>query len=161
MTAFKDSKTALVADVDCTAGGKSLCNDNGIRGYPTIKYGDPNNLEDYKGGRDYSSLKEFADKNLGPTCGPNNLDLCSEETKATIQKLQAMPAADLEKEIAEKESTLEKLETDFKAFVEGLNKAYQEETKKKDEAIAEIKSSGLGLMKAVKAAGSAGGKSEL
>jgi len=161
MAAFKDSKTALVADVDCTAGGKTLCNENAIRGYPTIKYGDPNNLEDYKGGRDYSSLKEFADKNLGPSCGPNNLDLCDEETKATIKKFQAMPAADLEKEIKDKEAALETLEKDFKTFVEGLNKQYQEETKKKDDAVAEIKSGGLGLMKAVKAAAAKGGKTEL
>jgi len=162
MAAFKDSKTACVADVDCTAGGKSLCSDNGIRGYPSIKYGDPNNLEEYKGGRDYNSLKEFADKNLGPSCGPNNLDLCDAETTESIKKFQAMPAADLEKEISEKEASLEKLEKDFKTFVEGLNKQYQEETKKKDDAIAEVKASGLGLMKAVKAAGgAASGKSEL
>ena len=32
----------------------------GVRGYPTIKHGDPNNLEDYKGGRDYSALEKFA-----------------------------------------------------------------------------------------------------
>jgi len=152
MDFFKDSKTALVADVDCTAGGKALCSEHGVRGYPSIKYGDPTNLADYKGGRDYKTLREFAEKNLGPTCGPNNIDLCSEENKATIQKLQAMPAADLEKEIAEKEASLEKLESDFKLFVEGLNKQYQEETKKKDEAIAEIRNGGLGLMKAVKAA---------
>merc|ERR1711957_475935 len=48
MAEFKDSKTALVADVDCTAGGKALCDRIGVRGYPTIKQGDPNNMEDYK-----------------------------------------------------------------------------------------------------------------
>jgi hypothetical protein len=78
---FKDSKTALIADVDCTAGGKELCNSIGVRGYPTIKYGDPNNLEDYKGGRDFDALKKFAEENLGPTCGPANLDLCDAEKK--------------------------------------------------------------------------------
>jgi len=161
MASFQDSKTALVADVDCTAGGKTLCSDHGIRGYPSIKYGDPNNLADYKGGRDLTSLMKFAEENLGPSCGPNNLDLCSEENKATIQKFQSMSAAELEAEISAKEASLEKLEKDFKEFVEGLNKAYQEETKKKDDAIAEIKSGGIGLMKAVKAAASSGGKSEL
>merc|ERR1719479_657963 len=67
MKDFKDSKTALVADVDCTTEGKPLCDSNGVKGFPTIKYGDPNNLEKYEGGRDYDSLKEFADENLG--CG--------------------------------------------------------------------------------------------
>merc|ERR1719428_1995991 len=61
---FKDSKTALVADVDCTAAGKPLCDSNGVKGFPTIKYGDPNNLEKYEGGRDYDSLKKFAEEEL-------------------------------------------------------------------------------------------------
>ena len=50
MEDFKDSKTALVGDADCTADGKALCDKIGVRGYPTIKYGDPNNLEEYTGG---------------------------------------------------------------------------------------------------------------
>merc|ERR1719219_2395152 len=61
MKDFKDSKTALVADVDCTTEGKPLCDSNGVKGFPTIKYGDPNNLEAYEGGRDYDSLKQIAD----------------------------------------------------------------------------------------------------
>merc|ERR1711866_1614 len=117
MTEFADSKTALVADVDCTAGGKALCDQVGVRGYPTIKYGDPNNLEDYKGGRDFDALKKFAEENLGPQCGPANMDLCDAEKKALIEKFQAMSATDLDAAIKEKTETMEKLETDFKTFV--------------------------------------------
>jgi len=148
---FKDSKTAMVADVDCTAGGQALCNEIGVRGYPTIKYGDPNNLEDYKGGRDFDSLKKFAEENLGPTCGPANLDLCDAEKKAEIEKFQKMSVADLEAAIKEKTETMEKLETDFKTFVEGLQKQYSDANEKKDKDIEEIKASGLGLMKSVAA----------
>merc|ERR1719272_2646994 len=83
---FKDSKTALVADVDCTADGKSLCEKNGVSGYPTIKHGEPGNLQDYQGGRDLDALKKFAEENLGPTCGPANLDLCDADGKAQIKK---------------------------------------------------------------------------
>lgn len=151
MADFKDSKTAMVADVDCTTEGKELCSEHGIRGYPSIKYGDPANLEEYKGGRSYADLKKFADENLGPTCGPSNMDLCDDEKKAKIQELQAMSIADIEAAVKEKTEAMEKLETDFKAFVEGLNTQYGEESKKKDEGIAAIKDSGLGLMKAVAA----------
>jgi len=42
---YADSKTAGVFDVDCTAAGKPLCDSNGVRGFPTIKWGDPNALE--------------------------------------------------------------------------------------------------------------------
>merc|ERR1719504_3223 len=93
---FKDSKTALVADVDCTADGKPLCDSNGVRGFPTIKYGDPNALEDYEGGRDFDSLLTFAKENLKPTCSPSNIDLCDDDKKAEIAKLQAMSDDDLD-----------------------------------------------------------------
>jgi len=148
---FKDSKSALVADVDCTAGGQSLCTEIGVRGYPTIKYGDPNNLEDYKGGRDFDALKKFAEENLGPQCGPANIDLCDAEKKALIEKFQKMPAAELEAAIKEKTDTMEKMEADFKTFVEGLQKQYSDANEKKDKDIEEIKTSGLGLMKSVAA----------
>jgi len=160
MAEFKDSKTALVADVDCTGGGKDLCSDVGVRGYPTIKQGDPNNLEDYKGGRDFDSLKKFAEENLGPTCGPANLDLCDDAKKAEIEKFSKMSASDLEATIKEKTEAMEKLETDFKEYIEGLQKQYTEANEKKDKDVAAMKDSGLGLMKAV-AAHSKAAKSEL
>jgi hypothetical protein len=160
MVEFKDSTTALVADVDCTADGKSLCNEIGVRGYPTIKHGDPSNLEDYKGGRDLASLKKFAEENLGPTCGPANLDLCDDAKKAEIEKFSKMSASDLESAIKEKSDAMEKLEKDFKEFVDGLQKQYSEASEKKDKDVEEVKNSGLGLMKAV-AAHKKSGKSEL
>ena len=43
------------------------------RRYPTIKHGDVNNLEDYKGGRDFAALQKFA-KGLKPVCSPAKLD---------------------------------------------------------------------------------------
>merc|ERR1719238_1882262 len=149
MAEFKDSKTALVADVDCTAGGKPLCDSNGVRGFPTLKHGDPNNLEDYKGGRDFDALKKFATDNLGPTCGPKNLDLCDDEKKATIAKYTAMSAAELTTMVKEADDKAAKLEKDFKTFVEGLQKQYETASKKKDDDIAAMKDSGLGFAKAV------------
>jgi len=151
MTDFADSKTALVADVDCTTTGKDLCSTHGVRGYPTIMHGDPSAMEKYEGGRSYQAFKEFADKNLGPSCGPAHMDLCDAEKKAEIEKFMAMSAADLDAQVTKSTDEMEKLEADFKTFVEGLNKQYQEETKKKDDGVEAIKNSGLGMMKAVKA----------
>jgi hypothetical protein len=162
MAEFKDSPTALIADVDCTAGGKALCEEVGVRGYPSIKYGDPNNLEDYKGGRKFDDLKKFAEENLGPQCGPANLDLCTDEKKEAIAKFMAMSMEELKAAIQEKTGTLEKLETDFKAFVDGLQSQYKEASEKKDKDVEEIKNSGLGLMKSVAAhVAKTGGKTDL
>merc|ERR1719271_1245534 len=58
MAEYKDSTTVLIADVDCTASGKDLCNEIGVRGYPTIKSGDPSDLQDYKGGRSFDDLQK-------------------------------------------------------------------------------------------------------
>merc|ERR1719378_1478127 len=102
MGEFKSSQTILIADVDCTADGKDLCNEVGVRGYPTIKYGDPNDLQDYKGGRDFAALKKFAE-GLGPACGPAKLELCDEKSKKQIEEFQALGAAKREELIKEKE----------------------------------------------------------
>jgi len=157
MKAFKDDESRLVADVDCTTGGKALCDRVGVRGYPTIKHGDPNNLEDYKGGRDYSALEKFA-KGLKPVCSPAKMDLCEPEMKEKILELQKLSAADLDKQIKEKEAEIEKAEKTFTDEVDKLQKAYQKLQEDKESTITAVKESGLGLMKSVKAAA---GKAEL
>jgi DNA repair exonuclease SbcCD ATPase subunit len=155
--AFKDSDTTLVADVDCTAAGKPLCDQAGVRGYPTIKHGDVNNLEDYKGGRDFASLEKFA-KGLKPVCSPAKMDLCEPEMKAKILELQKLSADDLDKQIKEKEAEIEKAEKFFTDEVDKLQKTYQKLQEDKESTVTAVKDSGLGLMKSVKAAA---GKAEL
>jgi len=150
MAAFKDHASTLIADVDCTTGGKALCEQVGIRGYPTIKHGDPNDLEDYKGGRDFASLQKFAE-GLGPQCSPANLDLCDAEKKKQIEEFTALGKETREEMIKAKEAEITKLEADFKAFVDGLQKQYTEGNEKKDKDVEAVKNSGLGLLKSVQA----------
>jgi len=157
MTSFKDHASTLVADVDCTTSGKALCDQVGVRGYPTIKSGDPNNLEDYKGGRDFAALEKFA-KGLKPVCSPAKMDLCEPEMKEKILELQKLSAADLDKQIKEKEAEIEKAEKFFTDEVDKLQKAYQKLQEDKEATVTAVKDSGLGLMKSVKAAA---GKAEL
>merc|ERR1719387_3517154 len=118
MEKYADDQHAVVAEVDCTAGGKSLCDQVGVQGFPTLKWGDVSALEDYEGGRDEEALMAFAEENMKPLCNPQNIDLCDEEKKAQIQKLQAK---------------------------------YEELSSEKDAAIKAVKTSGLGMMKAVRA----------
>jgi len=161
MQEYKGHDSILIADVDCTAGGKDLCGDKGVRGYPSIKYGDPNNMEDYKGGRSLKDLQSFAKENLGPTCGPANLDLCDDEKKEQINKFLAMSASDLQAAVQEKDGETKKAEKDFEEFVKGLQASYEKASKEKDDALANIKDSGLGLMKSVLAHQGKAAKGEL
>jgi len=151
MDEYKDSKTAGVFDVDCTTGGKSLCEQHGVRGYPTIKYGDPSNLEDYKGARSLKALQDFASENLKPVCSPANLDLCDGDKKAQIEGFMAMSDADLAAKIKEKKDAQDALEETFKSEVKALQDKYQQLQKDKEDGLKKVKESGLGLMQAVQA----------
>lgn len=149
---FEDHENAFVAEVDCTAEGKPICDANGVQGFPTIKHGDPSSLEDYQGGRTYDDLKKFADENLKPKCSPLNIDLCDDDTKALIAEFQAMSLDEISAKIEEEEEKMEDADSLFKAEVQKLQAKYEKENKAKDEKIKAIKESGLGLMKAVRAA---------
>merc|ERR1712196_52840 len=157
MAEYKDHATILVADVDCTTEGKDLCSEHGVRGYPTIKYGDPSALEDYKGGRSLADFQKHA-KTLKPSCSPANIDLCDDEKKAKIAELQALSASELDAKIKEKEKENADAEKTFKDEVDKLQKKYEQLSKEKDEALEAVKESGLGLMKAVKAAAKSKGE---
>lgn len=137
--------------MDCTAGGKSLCETHGIRGYPTIKWGDPSSMEDYNGGRSLKDLQDFAAENLKPMCSPSNLDLCDDEKKAEISALQALSAEDLDAKIAAKKKEIEDAEEAFNTGLKALQEKYEQLQKDKDDGIKAVKESGLGLMQAVAA----------
>ena len=62
--------------------------------------GERDHLQDHKGDRSYDDLKKFDEENLGPSCGPGeNIDLCDEETKASINMYMTMSVGRLEGKI--------------------------------------------------------------
>jgi len=158
---WEGNEVGLVAEVDCTADGKALCDENGVRGFPTLKWGDPSALEDYQGGRDYNSLAKFAKDNLKPVCSPNKLELCDDEKKAQIEKYLAMSADDLAAAIEAEEKKIADAEKTFTDEVQKLQEKYQSLMGEKETAIAAVKASGLGLMKSVKASAASEKKDEL
>lgn len=146
---YENHANVLVADVDCTSdGGKALCSDNGVEGYPTIKHGNPASLENYEGGREYDDLALFA-KGLKPLCSPTNRKLCDPEDLAEIEKFEALDIETLTKEVADGEKKIKSAEAKYKRQVESLQNKYQRYTKTKDKKIAKIKKAGLATKKAV------------
>merc|ERR1712137_1093192 len=151
MKEWEDSTVGLVADVDCIGAGESLCQTIGVEGYPTIKWGDPSSLEDYEGDRELDALKTFATENLKPMCNPRNIDVCGEEKKKQIEEFQALSHGALSEKIAEQEALLKQSADSFSAEVQKLQDRYEALEKAKDQKVADIKSKGLRIMKAVKA----------
>jgi hypothetical protein len=124
---YKSSRTVIVADVDCTAGGESLCGKHGVRGYPTIKVfkkdGSPQG-EDYNGPREYQGLKRFVDTNLaGPECSLEDKAGCAPEERKILEESEAMSVADrrerikkMEADIKDKKAQAKALEKEVKAL---------------------------------------------
>lgn len=154
MTEFADNSKVGVYDVDCTAEGKPLCDSSGVKGFPTIKYGDPSNLESYEGGRDYAALAKFA-RELKPLCSPSNLDLCDDDQKAEIVKVQAMSAEEIDAAIESADKKAADAETTFSEALEKLQADYKKLQDEKEATLAEVKASGVGLLKSVRAANAA------
>ena len=101
--ALAEREDVLVVDVDCTAdGNKDLCAQYGVQGFPTVKYFTGSTGakgEDYKGGRTLAALREFADANLGPSCGPATVDLCDDAQRAHLDAATALAPDDLAADI--------------------------------------------------------------
>ena len=161
MEEFKDSKTQGIFDVDCTAEGKPLCDANGVKGFPTLKWGEASDLQDYQGARDYDSLKKHAEENLKPMCSPSNIDLCDDGKKKEIKKFLDMGKEKLGKLIAAEEKKIQDAEEKFKKEVEKLQATYQKLMEEKDATEEKVKAAGLGLMKSCAAAVAKDAKDEL
>jgi len=135
---FKDSKTVIIADVDCTIE-KDLCQKYGVRGYPTIKTFTSSSAamgDAYEGGRDYDALAKFAKESLGPTCSPENLDLCDDAQKAGIAEAQSMSTADRAAEIEKIQGEVDAANTAQEELLKSLQSQYEAGKTKTEETIA-------------------------
>jgi len=149
---FKSSKTVVVADVDCTVH-KDLCGKYGVRGYPTIKYFTSSTAADgdaYEGGRDFDSLKKFADESLGPSCSNDNIDLCDAEQTAILEKYNGMSADERKKIVDDATAAIDAAEEKAKEQVKKLQSRYEELMKEKDESIKALQTPELRLLKTIK-----------
>ncbi len=149
MSEFEDSSTVLVADVDCIGSGKELCNKVGVQGFPTVKFGDPSKLEDYKGGRDADSLKKFASE-LKPSCNVDTLENCSDEQKLAIETIKSQSVEDLKATVEEEADDRKAAETLFETSVKKLQAEYQGLVSQKEQSLQDIKDKyNIGLVNSV------------
>lgn len=89
---FAGSSSVVIGDVDCTSdGGKALCEEHEVRGYPTVKYfnGETGEKgEKYAGGRDIETLKKFVGESLSAKCLLDDTSACSEKESGYIAKMK-------------------------------------------------------------------------
>jgi protein disulfide-isomerase-like protein len=135
-----DKPGILIAEVDCTSEeADDLCESNGVEGFPTLKYGDPEFLENYDGPRELDALYEFATTQIVPGCSPKNIDLCDADQKAMLEKLFAMSIEELEKAISDFDTMKADMEGAFDASTDSLEQEYMEMMEVNKEAKKEAK----------------------
>jgi hypothetical protein len=161
---YADSKTVVIADVDCTAAGKPLCEKYGVRGYPTIKYFNPPDEEgeDYKGGRDLPALKKFVETELGPGCSADTKENCSAEQLKDLETYMAMDASERATKLETMKTELKKAEDDHNELLKNL----QAQFKESQDSLEKLKEDSAPVIKMLKAAtptgaGAAKGKDEV
>merc|ERR1712137_363786 len=69
MDSFKDSDSVVIAEVDCSADGQQLCQEQRIYGVPTMKFGDALALQQYRGERSFEALPQRPSNQR--SCGAN------------------------------------------------------------------------------------------
>merc|ERR1712083_590662 len=83
-------------------GGESVCSDNGVSGYPTIKYFTDETGkkgEDYSGGRDFDELEKFVKEKLAKKCNAKTKEDCDDKEIAYIDKMSSKAADAIKKEL--------------------------------------------------------------
>lgn len=121
---YENHESLLIGAVDCTSDdGKNLCKKHEIKGFPTLKFGDPNYMEIYRGKRDYESLKAHIQLELVVACSPGRLDLCTPQQKVFLDKYMEMGADEFEEVIDEAYSELIDEEEDFEERAKIVNRA--------------------------------------
>jgi len=89
---FEGSSSVVIGDVDCTSdGGKALCEEHEVRGYPTVKYfsGETGEKgEKYSGARDKESLVKFTQETLSAKCALEDMAACSDKEIGYIAKMK-------------------------------------------------------------------------
>jgi len=134
---YEGSESELIAEVDCTIEtNDGICAENGVQGFPTLKYGDASALEDYQGGRDYDSLESFAAQNLKPTCSAFKIELCEGDEKAKLEGYFNLSVDDLKAKVKEVEAIVKASEETFEKGLEELQNTYMDMMEKHEEKMA-------------------------
>jgi len=130
MDDYKDHPVALVGEVDCTNDkNDELCEEFDVQGFPTIKWGNRDAPEDYDGGRDYESLKAFAEEHVTKaSCSVLQTDACSDEEKKEIAEVEGYSDDKLQETVQSIKTKVTEEEKKFEDEVDKLQKLYEDMT---------------------------------
>jgi len=126
---FGEDESVVIGEVDCTdtaVGNDNFCSEFGVEGFPSLKFGASFDLKEYEGGRDYESLAAFANENMGPQCGPQAMDNCTDEEKIQLVTYMNMPEGELDSLIDSNTKLMIDVQETFHTGVQALEEEYSQ-----------------------------------
>lgn len=144
------SSNILVADIDCVGDGEPLCDNEGIKEFPILKWGDPDNLVLYSGGHDITSLLHFVSL-LQLPCDVVSLEQCNEDQIAIVNKLKNITLIELNIFIDDYDKSILSIDDTFEKEIEKIHDSYKELVKTKEITKHRlISSSNISILKSLK-----------
>lgn len=153
-SAYKDHPLVIIAEVDCQLQSQELCKQQGVKNYPQLKYGPPDNLRFYEGSHRHDDIKQFVHDYLGSSCHPKAPDLCSKKEKREMDRLLNLDFDALLAEIAAKDEEIAQVEAEFAPSFERAERqlATADITREKEMAAAEQLQRASAMSKGIKRA---------
>lgn len=128
---FRDETKLVEVNCDKGAGAGRLCSEHGKAGFPTIKWGNPNDLDDVTiARRGFEELKQFTEENLKPLCGVNKADACDEKQAAMLARIQGLDVVELKSKIATAEEKIKAALAEFDKGEKTLQANYRRDAEK-------------------------------
>jgi protein disulfide-isomerase A6 len=91
--------SVFIADVNCS-DQEELCQENDVKGYPTIKVYKDGEVTDYSGGRTVDDIASYIDSELAAKCSIDNVaETCSEKAGPYLEKWKPKDQAGLKAEL--------------------------------------------------------------
>lgn len=127
---YADTPNVVLGYCDCTANCKGKCGEHDVKGFPTIKVQIDGRIEDYNGGRDYSSMKREIEKRMNPrpACSLESKDACKPEDLKILEESEQMTKAEraakiksVDQEIKDSKKQIKELEKNVIKLTESLD----------------------------------------
>lgn len=126
------SDSTMIGDVDCTGNGKPLCEKFNIQGFPTLKSFWGTFSEDYKGGRSYNELLNFAN-NLKIPCTVEHKESCSKSQLTEIEEVLKLTATQKKDMLETIQTQIKEEEMNHEKLLKSLQSQYESSQSKLDE----------------------------
>ena len=140
---FKDKhkkKVLLIADVECSGDSAKFCLDQGVDKFPTLKYGNPFDLDEYKGKKELTDLERFVQE-LEPVCTVEDQRYCSTSEKTLIKKFQKTSLVALDELVEELSGERKKVESEYSLFKDNLLGTLTKAGQQKDKDVSSTRDS--------------------